>query len=232
VPPGGVDLGDLRTFSPVSESMGWDRGSPVDRYYIERFLSENRAAVAGHVLEVSDASYTRRFGGRAVTKSDVLHLTGESPHTTIVADLRHAPGIADATFDCVILTQTLQFIFEIDAAVREVHRILKPGGTLLCTATGISQISRNDMDRWGDYWRLTSAAARRLFDPVFGPAHVQVTTYGNVLAATAFLHALASSELTRAELDAHDDDYEFVVAIKATRTAEAPRRSGDAGGGR
>ena len=215
---GNVDFGDLRGQSPLSAVMGWDRGKPIDRYYIEQFLGANRGLVRGHVLEVSDADYTKRFGGGAVTKSDVLHLTGESPHTTIVADLTDAAGIDDDTFDCIILTQTLQFIFEISAAVAEVHRILKPGGAVLCTSTGISQISRNDMERWGDYWRLTSASAARLFEPVFGADQVGITTYGNVLAATAFLQGLAAGELTRVELDVHDDDYQFVIAVRAAKT--------------
>lgn len=214
---GSVDFGDLRSTSPVSAVFGLDRGQPVDRYYVERFLGENRGVIAGHVLEVADATYTKRFGGKAVTNSDVLHLTGESPETTIVADLTCAKEIEDDTFDCVILTQTLQFIFPIGAAVSEVRRILKPGGTALCTASGISQISRYDMDRWGDYWRLTSLSARRLFGDAFGEEAVEVTTYGNVLAATAFLQGIAAGELTSRDLDAHDDDYQLLVAIKATK---------------
>jgi SAM-dependent methyltransferase len=214
---GAVDFGDLRSTSPVSAVFGLDRGQPIDRYYIERFLGEHRDVIAGRVLEVADATYTKRFGGKAVTRSDVLHLTGESSETTIVADLADAKGIADDTFDCVILTQTLQFIFPIGAAVSEVRRILKPGGTALCTATGISRISRYDMDRWGDFWRLTSCSARRLFGDAFGEGAVEVTTYGNVLAATAFLEGLAAEELTTAELDAHDDDYQLLIAVRATK---------------
>jgi SAM-dependent methyltransferase len=219
IPLGSVDFGDLRRTTPISDVVGWDRGDPIDRYFIERFLREHREDIRGHVLEVSDPAYTRKFGREAVTKSDVIHLTGESPHTTIVADLTHADDIADDTFDCIILTQTLQFIFEIEAAISELHRILKPGGVLLATSNGISQISRNDMDRWGDYWRFTSASMTRLFEPAFGRGNFEVQTAGNPLVVTAFMYGLAVSELTRAELDFNDEDYQFVISVRAVKAA-------------
>jgi SAM-dependent methyltransferase len=171
------------------------------------------------VLEIGDATYTRRFGGEAVEHGDVLHVTGDSPEATIIADLTDAPQIADNTFDCIILTQTLHFTYLMESEVAELYRILKPGGCVLCTVPGISQISRFDMDRWGDYWRLTSLSARELFETSFPGDHVEVATYGNVLAATALLHGLAVSEVTRAELDIRDDDYQVIVAICATKPA-------------
>lgn len=217
VPVGSVDLGDLRRSEPISRVFGLDRGTPIDRYYIESFLEANAGRIRGHVLEIGDRTYTERFGGNAVTKSDVLHLTGDSPEATIIADLTNAPGIGDGTFDCIILTQTLHFTYSMEAEVSELYRILKPGGCVLATVPGISQISRFDMERWGDYWRLTSLSARELFETAFAAAEVHVETHGNVLAATAFLHGLAVSEIAEAELDVHDDDYQLIVAIRAVK---------------
>lgn len=214
---GTIDWGDLRRTEPVSREFGFDRGLPVDRHYIEAFLASHAGAIRGHVLEIGDRTYTERFGGDAVTCSDVLHLTGESPLATIVADLSDAPQIPSGTFDCIVITQTLQFTFEMAKTVAEIHRILAPGGTVLCTVPGISQISRYDMDRWGDYWRLTSLSARELFSTAFPGEDVQVVTYGNVLSAVALLHGVATSELTDAELDVHDDDYQVIVAVAAVK---------------
>jgi SAM-dependent methyltransferase len=214
-PLGTVDFGDLRSTRPVSKVFGLDRGVPVDRYYIEGFLQANADRVRGRVLEIGDATYTKRFGGSAVTRSDVLHVTGDSPEGTVVADLTDAPGIPDASFDCVILTQTLQFTYDMEATVATLHRILAPGGCVLCTDPGISQVSRYDMDRWGDYWRLTSLAARELFETSFPAEDVAVETYGNVLAAVAFLEGLAVTELAEEELDARDDDYQLILAVRA-----------------
>ena len=76
-----------------------------------------------------------------------------------------------------------------------IYRILTPGGTLLATFPGISQISRYDMDRWGEYWRFTTLSARRLLEAYFPPSQVSVASFGNVLATVAFLHGLAAEDL-------------------------------------
>jgi SAM-dependent methyltransferase len=218
VPLGTIDFGDLRRTEPVSRVFGFDRGAPIDRYYIEGFLGANSDRIRGRVLEIGDSTYTKQFGGSRVEQSDVLHLTGDSPEATIVADLTNAPQILDETFDCIILTQTLHFTYRMEAEVAELRRILRPGGCALCTVPGISQISRFDMERWGDYWRLTSLSAKELFETAFAPGEVRVETHGNVLAATAFLHGLAVSELSEAELDVNDDDFQLIVAIRAVKS--------------
>jgi len=222
-PVGAVDLGDLRRVSPVSRSFGFDRGRCVDRYYIEKFLSRHAADVRGRVLEIGDDRYTRMFGGDKVVKSDVLHAVEGNPHATIVADLTTGEGLTNETFDCIIFTQTLPFIYEYRAALRHLYRILAPGGVLLATFPGISQISRYDADRWGDYWRFTSMSARRLFAEVFPPEAVEVEAYGNVLAAVALLHGLAVEDITPEELEHCDPDYEVIIAVRAVK----PREAGD-----
>src|SRR4029453_14668409 len=45
-------LGTLRRTRPLSNDFGYDRGTPVDRYYIERFLARHQSDVKGRVLEV------------------------------------------------------------------------------------------------------------------------------------------------------------------------------------
>ena len=120
-------------------------------------------------------------------------------------------------FDCMILTQTFPFIYNVQAAVTNAYTALKPGGVALSTFPGISQISRYDMDRWDDYWRFTDASARRLFGDVFGAENVSITTYDNVLVAVAFLHGLAAQELRQEELDYHDPDYEVLIAVRSVK---------------
>jgi SAM-dependent methyltransferase len=207
----------LRRLQPISRLFGLDRGLPIDRYYIERFLSGQELDIKGCVLEIGDDSYTRKFGGDRVSKSEVLHIEEGNPKATIVADLTRADHIASETFDCIIFTQTLQVIYDVRAATYTLNRILKPGGVLLATFSGISQISRYDMDRWGDYWRFTDASARQLFGQVFGPENVTITTDGNVLAACSYLHGLAAHELDQSELDYHDPDYQVLIKIRATK---------------
>ncbi|MFQ5681803.1 MAG: methyltransferase domain-containing protein [Candidatus Binatia bacterium] len=218
---GCVQFGNLRRLKPVSSSFGLDRGLCIDRYYIEKFLVRYAADIKGHVLEVADNNYTMQFGGSRVARSDVLHLAEGNPRATLVADLSRAEQIPSDHFDSIIVTQTLQFIYNVQGAMRTLHRILKPGGVLLATFPGISQISRYDMDRWGDYWRFTTLSAQRLFEEVFPTANVRVEAYGNVLAAIAFLHGLAAEELREGELCCHDPDYEVLIAVRAVKSRMA-----------
>jgi SAM-dependent methyltransferase len=210
------DWGDLRRLQPVSHEFGYDRGLPVDRYYIDRFLERHRRDVAGRTLEIGDDGYTRRYGGDRTTRRDVLHVHGRNPAATIVGDLVDAPQIADETFDCIVVTQTLHLIYDIDCAVATLHRILRPGGVVLATFPGISQLSGDEWSHtWS--WALDSRLARRLFASRFGERNVTVETHGNSLAAAAFLHGLATVELAPAQLDAEETGCELLVAVRAVK---------------
>jgi hypothetical protein len=207
-----------RRIDPVSREWGFDRGLPVDRFYIERFLSSHRDDVKGRVLEVGDNSYTVRFGGDRVTRSDVLHVVAGNEQATIIADLTDATHVPGAAFDCLILTQTLQLIFDLPAALRTIVRILKPGGVLLATVPGLTRTSQTEWpESW--FWRLTPASARRLAESVFPAENVQVQGHGNVLAACAFLYGLAMEELTVAELSHQDPDYDVIITLRAVKPA-------------
>jgi SAM-dependent methyltransferase len=200
----------------MSQSFGFNRGQPIDRYYIEHFLARHANDVRGRVLEIGDDLYTRRFGGDRVTTRDVLHVTQGNPGATIVGDLTCADHIPCDAFDCVILTQTLHLIYDVRAALNTLYRILKPGGVLLATFPGISQI---DHYEWGNtwYWGFTTRSARRLFLEAFQADNVAVEAHGNVLAAIAFLHGLAVEEMRVEELDYRDRDYELLITARAVK---------------
>jgi hypothetical protein len=215
---GRVRFGDLRRVTPISQSFGFDRGLPVDRYYIERFLARHASHIVGRVLEVGDDSYTRRFGGSRVSRGDVLHVRAGNPRATLIGDLTDPDVLPENAFDCIILTQTLQLIEDVRLAVARLHRALAPGGAVLVTAPGISQIDRGE---WGStwFWSFTPTAFQRLFGERFGSDAVMVEDYGNVFAATAFLQGLAVEELDTRELDALDHAYPVIVAARATKRA-------------
>lgn len=219
-PPGGVDFGDLRRLTPISRQFGAERGTVVDRYYTELFLAANEGDVAGRVLEIGDNNYTIRYGGSKVSKSDVLHVEAGNPLATIIADLTSADDVPSDTFDCIIFTHTIQMIYDLQAAMYHLQRILKPGGVILMTTHGTSKVGRrSEKDNWCVYWRMTADSARRLFSEHFSAESVTVQGYGNVLAATAFLYGLAAEELTQQELDTYDPDYQVLVAVRAVKPA-------------
>lgn len=214
---GTVRFGSFSRVRPISAEFGYDRGKSIDRYYIERFLEKNSADIHGHVLEIADNEYTRRFGTDRVEQSSILYAHEGNTNATLVADLTHGSNIDSNNFDCIILTQTLQFIFDTRLAIGTLHRILKPRGVVLATFPGISQISRYDRERWGDFWRFTSESATRLFSEHFSPDNVTVEVHGNVFAAVSFLHGLAVEDIDKRKLDLLDPDYEVVITVRAIK---------------
>jgi glycosyltransferase involved in cell wall biosynthesis len=217
---GRVRFGDLDRVTPISRDFGFDRGLPVDRYYIEKFLERHASEIAGRVLEVGDDSYTRRFGGARVSRTDILHVHAGNPRATLVGDLTDASVLPENAFNCIVLTQTLHLIYDVRLAVERLHRALAAGGVVLVTAPGISQIDRGE---WGKSWcwSFTAVSIRRLFGDVFGGDAVMVEEYGNVFSATAFLHGLAVEELTQEQLDPLDRAYPVILGVRARKLLQA-----------
>lgn len=222
VPPSGlVRFGSLRRLEPLSRDWGDDRrGGPIDRYYVTSFLDRFRHDVRGRVLEIAEDVYARAFGDDRVTRVDILqYREGEHPRATFVGDLQDAPHLPAGAFDCVILTQTLQLVYDLRAAVATVHRILRPGGVVLVTVPGITPVNRQDSESWGNHWcwSFTALSIRRLFEERFDPEAIEVETHGNVLVAASFLYGLGRDELTRRELDHRDPDYEVLITLRAQK---------------
>jgi SAM-dependent methyltransferase len=209
-----VDLGDLDSTEPVSLEFGYDRGTPIDRFYIERFLGGHCAHIRGRALEVADPSYSERFGS-GITHQDVLHIRDE-PGATIVGDLSSPDVLPANAFDCILLTQTLQLIYDLPAAVEQLHRALAVGGVVLATVPGVSSIDRYE---WGAswFWSLTEASARRLFAAEFGEENVEISCYGNVFAATCFLQGLATEEVDQGKLAVRDAAFPLVLGVRALK---------------
>lgn len=222
-----VDWGELRRLEPLSPNWGLDRGRPLDRYYIEAFLERHGADVAGDVIEIKDPWYTQCYGGESIRSSSVLDIDENNAKATIVADLAAADQIPPESFDCFILTQTLNIIFDVREALKHAIRVLRPGGVLLVTVSALNRISYEDGGLDGDYWRFTEAALRRLFSEVAPVENIEITGYGNVLACTALLHGLAIHELTTEELDVCDPYYPLIYGIRVVCPPEqetAPNR--------
>jgi SAM-dependent methyltransferase len=147
----------------------------------------------------------------------VLHALPGNAAATFVGNLETGEGIPDGRFDCAIVTQVLECVFDVGAAVRHLHRLLAPGGAALVTVPAIAPVSRYDAERWGEYWHFSDQSVSRLFAPVFGAANVRVETHGNHAAAHACLAGMAATELRDDQLSAHDADYPVVVTVVATR---------------
>lgn len=208
-------LGTARRTSPFSDRWGFDRGTPIDRFYIEAFLTLHQADIRGRVLEVGDARYTERFGAEVISH-DVLDFNPSNVHATVIADLANTDAFEQDAYDCFLLVQTLQYVFDVAAAVRTTRRLLRPGGVALVAVPAVTKIAGSaGID--GDFWRFTPAACRALFQAEFGEGSVEVNGHGNVLVAMAFLLGMASEELKEDELRLVDPWHPVVVTGRVVK---------------
>ena len=216
--PGKVRFGDFLRYAPFSTQFGYDRGGPVDRFYIENFLEQEAACIRGSVLEIGDNAYTLLYGGDKIIKSDILHVDDSNPNATLVGDISNAPDIPDNTFDCIVLTQTLHLIYHFKDALRTCHRILKPGGALLLTVPGITPIDHGEWkNTW--YWSFTDRAMQRLMEETFPGSDIDVNPFGNVFTSTAFLNGMGLPEVPSEMLKYNDPHFQVIITVKATKAS-------------
>jgi SAM-dependent methyltransferase len=187
----------------MSASFGFDRGTPIDRYYLRRFLVEEQGAIRGVAGEVSESRYVDEFGGDRVSRVEVIDIDADNPRATIVADLARPGSLPPATFDTLVIVQTLQYTSPLNVALRTCLDALVPGGTLLLALPALTPHDpRIPEER--DYWRFLPAGVTALLRAAAPDARLRVQGYGNLVTALTFLHGLSAEELRPDEL-AHED---------------------------
>lgn len=194
---------------PIDSALGFGRGHSISRYYIDRFIEKNQEYIAGNVMEVGDDFYTEKYGNNKVKKKYILHVNGGE--NRIKGDLQTGEGIEEGTINCFILTQVLDFIYDLRSSCRNIVKALKRNGVALITVAGISQISRFDMDRWGHYWCFTDLSLRKLFAGIVGDENVQIETFGNVKSSMMRLYGACMEDMMEKELNKYDKDYQVII---------------------
>jgi SAM-dependent methyltransferase len=205
-----------RSTRPISDNYGFDRGRPIDRHYIDRFFAAFAADISGDVLEIQEAVYSRRHGSN-LNSLNILDIDPDNENASIVADLAAAGEVASDSFDCFVLPQTLQFIFDTRSAIYHAHRILRPGGVLLATVPALARIDPELYD--SDFWRFTPASCERFFAEHFGRENLMIGSHGNALACTAFLNGMSVEEFSPAELDPVDSYFPLILTIRARKAS-------------
>ena len=201
---------------PVGRLFGHNRGESIGRYYIDKFLNGYQADIRGNVLEIGDRCYTDKYGMN-VAGTYVLHYNGDGvkePYD-FKGDLQSGDGIRNKFFDCIILTQVLNFIFDIRSVAGTIKESLKIGGVCLITVSGITPVSRSDMDRYGHFWNFTTKSLKELF--AIDGLETEVVFYGNCKVACACLQGMAVEDLTQEELTCQDDDFQVIIAARVER---------------
>lgn len=200
--------GNLRRVAPLSQVYGFDRGTPIDRYYVDKFLSSRRDLISGRILEIQTTDHARRYSGVAT----VMHTldVNSAFHPTYLCDLGSADVVPPGSYDCFLLPNTLCFLRDLDAALRHARRIVRSGGVILATVPVFVPLTPDVPDFWhasADGWRVVA-------ERVWPDCHTSVETHGNCLAAAAAMYGVAAEELTAAELDVIDPRYPVLVTIE------------------
>lgn len=209
-----VRWGSLRRTRPVSIEYGLDRGTPVDRVYIDRFFAAHAADIRGAVIEVGGPVFSGRYG-RGVVSTDIVDIAGANERATIVADLAAPDALPRSAYDCAVVPQTLQYVSDPRVAVTNLHDSLRPGGVLLITMPVIAKIDGHAAGV--DRWRVTPVGLRELLAAWCPTAEVSVESAGNVLVATAFLQGIAAEEMRPTDFDVTDPMYPMIAMARIVR---------------
>jgi SAM-dependent methyltransferase len=109
----------------------------------------------------------------------------ENPRAEIRASVESLP-IGDGEYDVVLCAQVLEHCDDPVQAVRELHRVTRPGGRVLASTHGAMVYHPAPVD----YWRWTHTGLERLFRESGEWASVKVTPASGTTAALAMLVAI------------------------------------------
>jgi SAM-dependent methyltransferase len=211
--------GNLQRTHPFSDRYGFDRGTPVDRALMARFFAQHAELFCGHVLEVGDDTFVRVFRGDRVGAVDIVDIDEENPRATIVADLAAEGSLPAQRYDLVLIAQTLQYIPDTVAALRNCWQAVRPGGTLMVTVPSLSRLDPGVPA--GDLWRITPGGLEHMLRTAAPGASLKVCALGNLVAAVAFLEGIAAEELRSVDLATDDPRFPLIAAACASKPAAA-----------
>ena len=195
---------------PISEQFGSERGTPVDRIYIEKFIRKYSNYIKGAVLEIEDAIYTHKYGKENVKHSIVMDVSNQSDKIDFNANIESGEGVQECLVDCFIITQTLMYIYDLESAAKNIVKFLKPGGVALITCSGLSQNSKRCMENYGSYFNFNTA----VFEKMFKKEKVEIIdtgSFGNVKTVMAHLVGMCAEDLCENDFDYMDLSYPLIV---------------------
>lgn len=195
---------------PLSDNHGFERGTPLDRRYIETFLACREDVFHGAVLEVGDDRYSRRFG--APSHTTVVDVDRTNPDATLLADLCAHASLPAQTYDCIVLVETLHLLSAPAACIANCQQALVSGGSLLVTVPALKRLSPTRPD--SDYWRFTPAGLELVLKQAWhGPFTVE--SFGNLRVCLGFLCGQVVEDLDDDDFARNDPRFPLTVAAHA-----------------
>lgn len=113
-------------------------GLSTARFHLDRFAAQAAASLPAGALMLDagagDSPYRRHFAHVTYEASDgCVRPAHQYQHVQYVCDLTAIP-VEDSRYDLVLCTQVLEHVPRPLEALRELHRVLKPGGKLWISA--------------------------------------------------------------------------------------------------
>jgi SAM-dependent methyltransferase len=211
----------FRRLQPLG--YGRQRGTPIVRYYWERYLQEHQADIRGTALEIGTTYTIRKFGGVAVTRAEAIDLSPHSPEIAVVADLGRADDVPSERYDCFVNQFTMHLIYDAEAALYHAIRILKPGGVLLINFSCVDYYFPHGLDmgtgepmfvyRW-----FTPIQVENMLQSLdLGAEHYTLDIYGNLFTRIAYQMNMPAEELTQRELDFVDPGHPLLICARVVK---------------
>jgi SAM-dependent methyltransferase len=145
----------LRTFV---EEMPYERRSILD--FMLRAARELPAGAQVIDVGAGDSPYRELFAGTEYVSVDWAQSPHEGAAEVDIEASADAIPVAGGTFDAALLTQVLEHVPDPAAVVRELHRIVKPGGRVYITVPLVWELHELPHD----YFRYTPASLRHLLE--------------------------------------------------------------------
>jgi SAM-dependent methyltransferase len=196
---------------PFDRDFGSSRGTPIGRYYVEKFLRENADRVRGRCLEFGDARYKALFTG--AEKYEVVNIK-PGPGVDYVCDIHDTRSMPQETFDTIICTQVFEHLAWPEKAAVSLYGLLRPGGLLLLTAPFLNPVHGLP----ADFRRFTPGGLDLILRGA-GFVMDSVDFGGNSSVGLGSLLGMVTEDFTTTELDVKDPVYPYNCLLRGHRPA-------------
>lgn len=206
--PGCVEFGDFKRFWPFSHQFGFDRGGPVDRYYLKKFVQAIHPKVRGRCLEIGGSLGNNRSYQFAVDEFRTLDLPAVGDD--LVGDAADPQLFDQGSWDSIVAFHVLEHCPDPFAVVSNLHRWLTPHGHAFVVVPCAQRVHNFP----GDYWRFMPDGLRVLFKSF---SEVIVSAYGNPLTLVSNYLGLSHKELVAEDMDFVHPDYPVLGCVVARK---------------
>jgi SAM-dependent methyltransferase len=130
------------------------------RFYLDSSLEKHKDLFHGRVLDIGGKKTNRRGSFTPPSKNIKEWTFLNNDPETRPDILTNAPPIPceDNFYDVVLLSETLEYIYDAPLLLQEIHRILKPNGTLIMSVPFLHLLHN---DHKSDYYRFTESYIKR-----------------------------------------------------------------------